>query len=115
MVSFRGNTAFPPMQEMTPYQRSHCIIAMPSLLEFFSYVFAFGNLLAGPVIEYRDYQDFINLKGLWDPKAAKPVPTWGCYKRVRADCLGAAMRSTLLAWLHDTSSKDILVGSELGT
>ena len=71
------------MQEMTPYQRAHCIRAMPSLLEYVSYVFAFGNLLAGPVIEYRDYQDFINNKGLWDPKAAKPVPAWGCYKRVR--------------------------------
>lgn len=33
--------------------------ALPSLLEFLSYVFAFGNLLAGPFFELRDYLDYI--------------------------------------------------------
>ena len=31
-------------------------MAMPSLLEWYSYVFATGNLLAGPFFELRDYR-----------------------------------------------------------
>lgn len=33
---------------------------MPTLLEYFSYVFHFQVLMCGPVIFYRDYIDFIN-------------------------------------------------------
>lgn len=33
---------------------------MPSTLEYFSYVFHFQALMAGPVIFYRDYMDFIH-------------------------------------------------------
>jgi len=40
-------------QDMTSYQKAHVFKKLPSLLEFFGYVFAFGNLLAGPVIEFR--------------------------------------------------------------
>jgi hypothetical protein len=67
---------------MSAYQRTHHIAALPSFLEYLSYVFCFGNLLAGPVIEYKDYQDFINLRGLWDPKAVRRVPVWGAFKQV---------------------------------
>lgn len=33
---------------------------MPTTLEYFSYVFHFQALMAGPVIFYRDYIDFIH-------------------------------------------------------
>ena len=33
---------------------------MPTLLEYFSYIFHFQVLMCGPVIFYRDYIDFIN-------------------------------------------------------
>lgn len=33
---------------------------MPTILEYFSYVFHFQALMAGPVIVYRDYIDFIH-------------------------------------------------------
>ncbi|GBF90895.1 lysophospholipid acyltransferase-like [Raphidocelis subcapitata] len=65
-------------QDMSPYQRIHHLKRLPSLLEFFGYVFCFGNLLAGPIIEYRDYQDFIRNEGLWDPRAQKKGPVLGC-------------------------------------
>ena len=50
------------LQELRPYQESMKLHLMPSLLEFFSYVFAAGNLLAGPFFEFRDYIEFIERK-----------------------------------------------------
>lgn len=43
---------------------------MPTALEYFSYVFHFQALMAGPVIFYRDYIDFIHGSGL---QGAKPL------------------------------------------
>ena len=36
---------------------------MPSALEYFSYVLHFQALMAGPIIFYRDYIDFIHGRG----------------------------------------------------
>eukprot|EP00884_Botryococcus_braunii_P000668 jgi/Botrbrau1/10601/Bobra.0358s0020.1 len=64
-----------PDQELqNEYQRKHCIRTMPSFLEFLSYSWAAGNLLSGPFFEFSDYKDYINRQGLWDPKAARPMP-----------------------------------------
>ncbi len=61
--------AYPPsaavMQELTPYQESRKLVAMPSPLEWLSYIFASGNLLAGPFFELRDYRDYIQRQGAW--------------------------------------------------
>lgn len=48
---------------------------MPTTLEYFSYVFHFQALMAGPVIFYRDYIDFIHGSGI---RGTKPlaVITW---------------------------------------
>ena len=45
---------------------------MPSPLEWLSFTFASGNLLAGPYFELSDYLDFVNRKGPWDPKSKQP-------------------------------------------
>ncbi|XP_076179737.1 lysophospholipid acyltransferase 6 isoform X2 [Ptiloglossa arizonensis] len=45
--------------ELTPSQLHQAVKKMPSTLEYFSYVFHFQALMAGPVILYRDYMDFI--------------------------------------------------------
>ena len=50
------------LQELRPYQESMKLQLMPSLLEFFSYVFAAGNLLAGPFFEFRDYIEYVERK-----------------------------------------------------
>lgn len=34
--------------------------SVPTLLEYFAYVFQFQVLMAGPVIFYRDYVEFVN-------------------------------------------------------
>lgn len=52
-------------QALRPYQESRKLVNMPSLLEWLSYIFASGNLLAGPFFELRDYCDYIERKGPW--------------------------------------------------
>ncbi|KAG2426844.1 hypothetical protein HYH02_014697 [Chlamydomonas schloesseri] len=61
--SFRKNK-----EDLSPYQSAHQLTRTPSLLEFVSYLFGLGNLLAGPFYEFSDYRAFMNLKGPWDPK-----------------------------------------------
>lgn len=36
---------------------------LPSLIEYFGYLFACGNLLAGPFYEYSDYHDYVARRG----------------------------------------------------
>jgi hypothetical protein len=43
------------LQDLKPYQRAHRLTRMPSVLEGLSYLFAAGNLLAGPHFELSDY------------------------------------------------------------
>lgn len=53
-------------KDLTPLQRHQAVKIMPTTLEYFSYIFHFQALMAGPVIFYRDYIDFIHgtkLKG----------------------------------------------------
>ncbi|XP_076748913.1 lysophospholipid acyltransferase 6 isoform X2 [Xylocopa sonorina] len=53
-------------EELTPTQRHQAVKKMPTTLEYFGYVFHFQALMAGPVIFYRDYIDYIygrNLAG----------------------------------------------------
>ena len=61
------------MQDLTPYQQSHKLVQMPSLLEWLSFVFASGNLLAGPYFELADYLNFVQKKGPWDPRSKQPT------------------------------------------
>ncbi|XP_066147314.1 lysophospholipid acyltransferase 6 isoform X1 [Euwallacea fornicatus] len=46
-------------EEMTESQKYYAVTKIPSLLEFFSYSLMFPSLMAGPVIFYKDYIDFI--------------------------------------------------------
>ena len=58
---------FPPLtclQALSEYAAAHAVEASPTPLEYLSFVFGLGNLLAGPYIEYVDYRDFIELKGV---------------------------------------------------
>lgn len=63
------------MQELSTYQQSHKLSSVPGPLEFLSYVFAAGNLLAGPTFELSDYLKYVNRQGLWDPAAKRPMPS----------------------------------------
>ncbi|XP_078052287.1 lysophospholipid acyltransferase 6 [Augochlora pura] len=62
-------------EQLTPSQRHQAVKKMPTTLEYFSYVFHFQALMAGPVILYRDYMDFIQGHNLTGSK-----PLTGCDK-----------------------------------
>src|SRR4051812_42203946 len=49
-----------PLQKCTPHQRAMRLTRLPSLLEFFSYVYFFGGFLAGPAFNMKEYLDFMN-------------------------------------------------------
>ncbi|XP_055320528.1 lysophospholipid acyltransferase 6 isoform X2 [Sitodiplosis mosellana] len=45
--------------ELTKSQKMHAIRTLPTALEFFSYSLHFQGLMAGPLVFYKDYIDFI--------------------------------------------------------
>jgi hypothetical protein len=84
------------LQELSNYQKAHVFPALPSLLEFLGFVFCFGNLLAGPVIEFRDYQMWVRQEGPWAPSARK-VPWTGDFKAVSCEIMQSVNRSTCVS------------------
>lgn len=46
-------------KELKPNQKYYAIEKIPSALEFYSYMFHFSTLMAGPMVFYNDYMDFI--------------------------------------------------------
>ncbi|CAH1154129.1 unnamed protein product [Phaedon cochleariae] len=46
-------------EEMTVNQRYHAVYKTPSFIEYFGYTLLFPSLMAGPVIFYNDYIEFI--------------------------------------------------------
>ncbi|XP_044018627.1 lysophospholipid acyltransferase 2 isoform X2 [Aphidius gifuensis] len=52
--------------ELTPLQRHQAVKKIPTVLEFFGFIFHFQALLVGPVIFYRDYIEFIYETGFKD-------------------------------------------------
>lgn len=54
-----GFVATENKKELSKNQQYHMIDKIPSPLEYFSYVLNFQSLMAGPLVFYRDYIDFI--------------------------------------------------------
>lgn len=46
-------------EELTKSQRYHAVRKIPSMLEYFAYCLHFQGLLAGPMVLYKDYVEFI--------------------------------------------------------
>ena len=40
-------------------ERTHAVARLPTLLQYYSYIFSFHGFLAGPVIEYKEHEDFV--------------------------------------------------------
>ena len=64
-----------PAEQLRAYAAEKRLHRLPSLLEYCSYVFASGNLLAGPFFEAHDYFQYIERQGIWAPDAARPMPS----------------------------------------
>mmetsp|Transcript_35415 Transcript_35415/g.89650 ORF Transcript_35415/g.89650 Transcript_35415/m.89650 type:complete len:497 (-) Transcript_35415:257-1747(-) len=62
-------------EDMNDFQQAHALHALPGMLPFASFVFGGGNLLAGPYVEYTEYDDWVNHKGVFDPRAKKRAPS----------------------------------------
>ncbi|KAF2885530.1 hypothetical protein ILUMI_20680 [Ignelater luminosus] len=91
--------------ELTKSQRFYAVYRLPSPLEYFSYALAFPALMAGPVLFYKDYIDFIDGNNLIQKPASKnldnnsnsrtvvlePSPCIVVYKKVALSCLCAFM------------------------
>lgn len=48
-----------PESELSASQNFHAVRKLPSLLEYFAYCLHFQSLLAGPIVLYKDYVEFI--------------------------------------------------------
>lgn len=60
----------------TNYEKEHLIVESPTLLEFLSYLFSFGNLLSGPFVEFSEYKQYVERRGVWKEK----LPSrWGVF------------------------------------
>lgn len=51
-------------QDLTPYQAQHKVERLPNLFEYLGYVFCCGNLLAGPFMEFKEYVECLEEKGV---------------------------------------------------
>lgn len=60
--AYGGSRRPPP--PLTQYQLSKKLDAVPGPLRFGGYLFCLGSLLVGPTLEFRDYDDFVALKGV---------------------------------------------------
>ncbi|KAL9962973.1 hypothetical protein ACROYT_G032132 [Oculina patagonica] len=63
--------------KLTEEQRKERLVKVPSLLEYFSYLFHFSTILAGPVCTFREFNDFIDGSDIRpkDPSQREPSPT----------------------------------------
>ncbi|KAG8308480.1 Lysophospholipid acyltransferase 1 [Homalodisca vitripennis] len=46
--------------DLSANQRYYAVSKIPSVLEYFAYIFHFHVLMAGPVVFYKDYIEFVN-------------------------------------------------------
>ncbi|XP_033217343.1 lysophospholipid acyltransferase 2 isoform X2 [Belonocnema kinseyi] len=96
-------------EELTPTQRHQAVNKMPTIFEYFSYVFHFQALMAGPIIFYRDYIDFIHghrileaqsLTGHYENKSneivIEPSPGLVVVKKVLSSIVCAVIYITLI-------------------
>lgn len=71
-----------PPERLSEYASKKQLRQLPSLLEYFSYLFAAGNLLAGPFFEAHDYFDYVDRKASEGKSAGgrhnMPVGALGC-------------------------------------
>ncbi|XP_030387969.1 lysophospholipid acyltransferase 1 isoform X2 [Scaptodrosophila lebanonensis] len=89
-------------EDLTRAQQYHAIRKMPSALEYFSYVWHFQGLMAGPLVFYKDYIEFVegynllkrpssngNLDNGKSELVLEPSPTKTVIRKVIGSCVCA--------------------------
>lgn len=66
------------IQQLTDLQKKLAVRSMPSLLEYFGYIFFFGGFLVGPAIEFQDYIEFSRLQGDFKNIPSGAIATLKC-------------------------------------
>jgi len=59
-LAFDYSDGMKPKDSLNSYQREMLVDQVPSLLEYFGYVYFFGGFLAGPAFNYKEYANFID-------------------------------------------------------
>ena len=83
------------------------IAAAPNPLHYFSYLFASGNLLAGPFFEYPHYKQFMARQGEWSK--AFTAPMFKEALRASARCFGVACGALVAEQLVSARFKAAMV------
>eukprot|EP00163_Fabomonas_tropica_P019340 TRINITY_DN3393_c3_g1_i5.p1 TRINITY_DN3393_c3_g1~~TRINITY_DN3393_c3_g1_i5.p1 ORF type:complete len:271 (+),score=50.94 TRINITY_DN3393_c3_g1_i5:89-901(+) len=66
--------------EATPRQKTMSVKEMPSLLEFFGYVYWYAGFLAGPSCEFQDYKTFVDRTCFKETKGEVPSSYGAAFK-----------------------------------
>ncbi|KAL3833550.1 hypothetical protein ACJIZ3_008286 [Penstemon smallii] len=73
-------------------QKKNRLLKLPSLLEYCGYCLCCGSHFAGPVYEMKDYLEWTERKGIWQPTKDKlvPSPYWATLRALlqAAICMG---------------------------
>lgn len=64
--AFSFHDAQQPIDKVLPHHRARSIAKLPSLLEYFGFVYFFCGFSTGPVFDYREYEEFISLQMFQD-------------------------------------------------
>eukprot|EP01087_Luapelamoeba_hula_P001290 TRINITY_DN11032_c0_g1_i1.p1 TRINITY_DN11032_c0_g1~~TRINITY_DN11032_c0_g1_i1.p1 ORF type:complete len:501 (+),score=61.39 TRINITY_DN11032_c0_g1_i1:31-1503(+) len=76
---YDGNRSAEAKEKMTEFQKQHYITQLPSLFDFYGYIYFLPSFLAGPYLEYVDYKAFMdgtmfkNFPGKQAPNSFLPV------------------------------------------
>jgi lysophospholipid acyltransferase len=91
-----------PAELGSDYQRDRAIKELPSLLDYFGYVFFFPSLFAGPAFDYIDYKRYISTTMFDLPPGVDPSkapPTRKKRKIPRSGTPAAIKAATGLVWI----------------
>lgn len=62
-----------PESELNEFQKRRAVTALPSPLDYAGWLMFPCTLVVGPAIEFRDYLDWINKRGVWGGKGCPSV------------------------------------------
>lgn len=79
-------------EDLREAQKKNRLLKLPSILEYFGYCLCCGSHFAGPVYEMKDYLEWTERKGIWQPteKGLTPSPYWATFRALvqAAFCMG---------------------------
>lgn len=74
-ISFNVRDALVPQKELSSYQKAFAVPKMPSLLEYFTYIYFYPTSMCGPFVEYKDFYMYMYKEGRYAniPSSLRPT------------------------------------------